>query len=300
MLDLFLAYSLIKALPEDGQILLVGDIDQLPSVGPGSILSDLINSGKVPVVRLEQVFRQAATSAIIGAAHQINRGYYPTIEPVSDSPETDCLWHGGGFQPEHGVQTICELIADLIPSLGFNPKSDVQVLCPMSRGLVGTRNLNKVLQELINPPSSDKVEITRGGTIFRVGDRIIQLTNDYQREVFNGDLGVISAIDTEEQEVIIDYQGRDVTYDYADLNEIALAFATTIHKSQGSEYSVVLLPMYTQHYVMLSRNLLYTGLTRAKKLAIIVGSKKAIGMAVRSINQKPRYTQLQQRLTSRP
>jgi exodeoxyribonuclease V alpha subunit len=297
MLDLFLAYSLIKAVPEDGQILFVGDIDQLPSVGPGQILADLIKSDRIPVVRLTQVFRQAATSAIIRSAHQINRGQYPTIEPISNNPQSDCLWHGGGHQPEHGVQVISELVSDFIPTLGFNPQFDVQVLSPMSRGLVGTRNLNKVLQQLINPPSSEKIEITRGEMIFRTGDRIIQLTNDYQREVFNGDIGSIKAIDTEEQEVIIQYDGREVTYDYADLNEIALAFAKSIHKSQGSEYPVVILPLYTQHYMMLSRNLLYTGLTRAKKLAIIVGSKKAIAMAVRSVNQKERYTQLQQRLT---
>ncbi len=296
MLDLFLAYSLIKAVPDDGQILFVGDIDQLPPVGPGKILADLINSGRIPVVRLTQVFRQAQTSAIIRSAHQINQGQYPNIEPISNTPQSDCLWHGGGHQPEHGVQVISELVGDFIPKLGFNPQFDVQVLSPMSRGLVGTRNLNKVLQQLINPPSPEKVEITRGEMVFRMGDRIIQLTNDYQREVFNGDVGFISKIDTEEQEVIVQYNERDVTYDYADLNEIALAWSVTIHKSQGSEYPVVILPLYTQHYMMLSRNLLYTGLTRAKKLAIIVGSKKAISMAVRSVNQKERYTQLQQRL----
>ncbi len=296
MLDLFLAYSLIKAVPEDGQILFVGDIDQLPSVGPGKVLGDLINSGKVPVVRLTQIFRQAQTSAIIRNAHQINLGQYPNMEAISDNPKSDCLWHGGGQQPEHGVQAITELIADFVPILGFNPATDVQVLSPMSRGLVGTRNLNNVLQQLINPPSPQKVELARGSTVFRVGDRVIQLTNDYNREVFNGDVGFITNIDTEEQEVIVRYQDRDVTYDYADLNEIALAWSVTIHKSQGSEYPVVIMLLYTQHYMMLSRNLIYTGLTRAKRLAIIVGSKKAIGMAVKSFNQKERYTQLQQRL----
>ncbi|TBR56411.1 exodeoxyribonuclease V subunit alpha [Westiellopsis prolifica IICB1] len=296
MLDLFLAYSLIKAVPEDGQILFVGDIDQLPSVGPGSILADLINSGKVPVVRLTQVFRQAATSAIIRSAHQINRGQYPNIEPISNTPSNDCLWHGGGHQPEHGVQAICELIDGLIPTLGFNPVTDVQVLSPMARGLVGTRNLNNVLQQLINPPSPEKVEITRGGTILRTGDRVIQQTNDYNREVFNGDVGFITNIDTEEQEVTVQYAEREVNYDYADLNEIALAWSVTIHKSQGSEYPVVILPLYTQHYMMLSRNLFYTGLTRAKKLAIVIGSQKAIGMAVRSVNKQQRYTQLAKRL----
>jgi exodeoxyribonuclease V alpha subunit len=296
MLDLFLAHSLLKAIPKDAQLLLVGDVDQLPSVGPGNVLCDLINSGRVPVVRLTQVFRQAAKSAIVTAAHQINSGQYPTIEPISNTPRSDCLWHGGGHQPEHGVQVICELIEDLIPQLGFNPANDVQVLCPMTRGVVGTRNLNRVLQQLINPPTPDKVEMERGGSTLRVGDRVIQQTNDYQREVFNGDMGVITAIDTTEQEVIVQYQERSVTYDYADLNEIALAWSVSIHKSQGSEYPVVILPLYMQHYLMLSRNLLYTGLTRAKKLAIVIGAKKAIGIALHSTDKQQRYTQLQQRL----
>ena len=170
MLDLFLAYSLVKAVLAGALLLLVGDIDQLPSVGPGQILADLINSGRVPVVRLTQVFRQAQQSAIISAAHQINRGIYPTIEPISDNPVSDCLWHGGGHQPEHGVQAICELITDLLPRLGYNPATDVQVLCPMTRGVIGTRNLNTVLQQLINPPSPSKVEISRGGNLLREGD----------------------------------------------------------------------------------------------------------------------------------
>ncbi|BBD70372.1 RecD/TraA family helicase [Nostoc commune NIES-4072] len=296
MLDLFLAYSLVKAVLAGALLLLVGDIDQLPSVGPGQILADLINSGCVPVVRLTQVFRQAQTSAIITAAHQINRGIYPTIEPISDNPVSDCIWHGGGHQPEHGVQAICELITDLIPRLGFNPATDVQVLCPMTRGVIGTRNLNTVLQQLINPPSPSKVEINRGGNLLREGDRIIQLTNDYNREVFNGDLGIILAIDTVEQEVTVQYGERTVVYDYADLNEIALAWSISIHKSQGSEYPVIVLPIYMQHYMMLTRNLFYTGITRAKKLAIVVGAKKAISLAVRSTDDQQRYTRLKQRL----
>ncbi|MBW4458223.1 MAG: ATP-binding domain-containing protein, partial [Nostoc indistinguendum CM1-VF10] len=209
---------------------------------------------------------------------------------------SDCIWHGGGNQPEHGVQAICELITNLIPRLGFNPATDVQILCPMSRGLVGTRNLNAVLQQLINPPSKDLVEINRGGMILREGDRIIQLTNDYNREVFNGDLGNILSIDTVEQEVTVDYGGRAVVYDYADLNEITLAFAVSVHKSQGSEYPVVIFPLYMQHYMMLSRNLFYTGLTRARKLAIIIGDKKAISLAVRTTDDQQRYTRLWQRL----
>ncbi|MBW4565185.1 MAG: ATP-dependent RecD-like DNA helicase [Mojavia pulchra JT2-VF2] len=296
MLDLFLAHSLVKAVAEGAQLLLVGDIDQLPSVGPGKVLADLINSLQVPVVRLTQVFRQAQQSAIITAAHQINQGEYPLMEPISDNPVSDCLWHGGGYQPEHGVQAICELVSEFLPRLGFNPASDVQVLCPMLRGLVGTRNLNMVLQGLLNPPAPDKVEINRGGMTLRVGDRVIQQTNDYNREVFNGDLGSILSIDTEEQEVTVDYAGRPVVYDYADLNEITLAFAVSVHKSQGSEYPVVIFPLYMQHFMMLSRNLFYTGLTRARKLAIVIGSKKAISLAVRTTNDQQRYTRLWQRL----
>jgi exodeoxyribonuclease V alpha subunit len=299
MLDLFLAHSLLKAIAPGTSLLLVGDVDQLPSVGAGKVLKDLIESERIPVVRLTQVFRQAASSAIIRTAHQINQGQYPTIEPISDKPSADCLWHSGGTQPEHGVQVVSELIQDFIPKLGFNPATDVQVLCPMTRGVIGTRNMNLVLQQLINPPSLDKAEIIRGGNTLRVGDRIIQLKNDYDKEVFNGDLGVVAEIDTTEQEVVIQFDGRDVTYDYADLNEVNLAYAVSIHKSQGSEYPVVILPLYLQHYIMLSRNLVYTGLTRAKKLAIVIGSHKAIAIAVKQKNERQRYTRLKERLISR-
>jgi exodeoxyribonuclease V alpha subunit len=181
MLDLFLAHSLIKAIAPETQLLIVGDIDQLPSVGPGNVLRDLIESKRIPVVRLTQVFRQAASSAIIRVAHQINKGQYPQLEAISNQPQFDCLWHNGGTEPEHGVQVIGELLQSLIPQLGFNPATDVQVLCPMTRGVVGTRNLNGVLQQLLNPPSPTKAEIHRGGMVFREGDRIIQLKNDYER-----------------------------------------------------------------------------------------------------------------------
>ncbi|OWY64900.1 exodeoxyribonuclease V subunit alpha [cyanobacterium TDX16] len=297
MLDLFLAHSLLKAIPPDAQLLLVGDIDQLPSVGPGNVLRDLMASEQIPVVRLTQVFRQAAKSYIVSNAHRINSGQYPLLESVSLTPSSDCLWLGAP-EPQNGVQGIQELVADVIPKLGFDRARDVQVLCPMTRGEVGTRNLNSVLQALINPPSASKAEIKSGGIILRTGDRVIQQVNDYDREVFNGDLGTITAIDLEEQEVTVQYQERRVTYDYADLNEITLAFATTIHKAQGSEYPVVILPLYMQHYMMLSRNLLYTGLTRAKRLAILVGPSKAIGLAVKQVKDTQRYTLLAQRLVT--
>ncbi len=299
MLDLFLAYSLIKAVPEGAQILFVGDIDQLPSVGAGQILADLINSGKLPVIRLTQVFRQASASAIIRSAHQINNGEFPTLDPIdfdADTITSDCLWHTGGQNPEQGVQIITNLITNFIPSLGFNPVTDVQILCPMLRGIVGSYNLNNVLQQVINPPGADKTEITWGNIIYREGDKVIQLTNDYQREIFNGDVGFISCIDTENQEVVIQFSEREVVYDYSDLNEINLAFAVSVHKSQGSEYPVVILPLYTQHYMMLSRNLFYTGLTRAKRLAVVVGASKAINLAINSNRHIERYTKLKHRL----
>lgn len=217
------------------------------------------------------------------------------MEPVSNTPKTDCLWFEAE-EPEQGVAAIQDIMAYLIPQLGFSPATDVQVLCPMTRGEVGTRHLNQVLQQLINPPGSHKAEITRGGMTLRVGDRILQQKNDYNREVFNGDLGIVSAIDTEELEVTAQFGDRQVTYDYADLDEITLAFATTIHKAQGSEYPVVVLPVFMQHYIMLSRNLLYTGVTRARKLVVLVGSQKAIGLAVRQVKDQARYTLLAHRL----
>jgi exodeoxyribonuclease V alpha subunit len=295
MMDLFLGHSLIKAIGLDTQLLLVGDIDQLPSVGPGNVLGDLIASGSIPVVKLTEVFRQAAASQIIRNAHRINQGLFPQLERVSNQPKSDCLWLDIQ-EPEHGVQAIRDLLESLIPSLGFNPAQDVQVLCPMTRGDIGTRNLNQILQELVNPPHPTKTELLRGGSILRVGDRVIQKVNDYNREVFNGDLGVIESIDLEELDVTVRYENRSVTYDLADLNEIGLAWAVTIHKSQGSEYPVIIMPIFMQHFMMLSRNLIYTGLTRARKLAIVVGPQKAISLAVRQIKDRERYTLLDRRL----
>jgi exodeoxyribonuclease V alpha subunit len=267
----------------------------LPSVGPGAVLQDLIGSGQVPVVRLTQVFRQAQASAIVTQAHRLNQGQIPRFEPVSEQPQSDCLGLTAP-DPEAGVQGIRDLLTDLIPQLGFDPTRDVQVLSPMTRGTVGSRQLNQLLQGLLNPAAASKPEWQRGGLILRLGDRVIQQVNDYGREVFNGDLGVIQAIAPEDQEVTVDFGDRRVTYDAADLNEIALAWAITIHKSQGSEYPVVILPLFMSHYLMLSRNLLYTGLTRARRLAIVVGPEKAIAIAVRRGQDRHRYTDLARRL----
>jgi exodeoxyribonuclease V alpha subunit len=283
---------LVKAVAPQAQLLLVGDADQLPSVGPGNVLQDLLASAQVPQVKLTEVFRQAQTSHIVSNAHRINQGHFPRLEPVSNTPSSDCLWLGAP-EPEQGVQAIRDLVQELIPTLGFDPVQQVQVLCPMTRGEAGTRNLNKVLQDLLNPATAGKGELARGGITLRVGDRVIQQVNDYDREVFNGDLGRISQIDPEDQEVIVQFGERLVKYDYADLN---LAWAVTIHKSQGSEYPVVILPLYMQHYLMLSRNLFYTGLTRAKKLVILVGPQKAIALAVKQVKDQERYTLLDNRL----
>ena len=296
MLDLFLANALLSAIAPNSLLLIVGDNDQLPSVGPGRVLGDIIDSGKIPSIRLTEIFRQAATSGIITTAHQINQGIYPQLEKISNNPQSDCLWHPGGDNPEQGVQVISELVTTFIPRLGFNPLTDVQVLSPMVRGLVGTRNLNQVLQKLLNPPDPEQLEISVAGNIYRVEDRIIQLKNDYDRGVFNGDLGIIKAIDSINKSVIIEVNGEEINYDFADLNEIGLAWTISIHKSQGSEYPVVILPLYMQHYPMLSRNLVYTGITRGKKIVIIVGSSKALALSIHQYNQKQRYTRLRERL----
>jgi len=297
MLDLFLAHSLIKAIPSGAQVLLVGDIDQLPSVGPGMVLRDMIASEQIPVVLLTEVFRQAASSHIITNAHLINAGQFPHLTPTTKFAESDCLWLEAA-EPPLGAEGIAHLVSDYLPKHGIDPVKQVQVLCPATRGEVGTRQLNVLLQQVLNPLASSKVELTRGGHTLRVGDRVIQQVNDYNREVFNGDMGTIASIDLEEQEIVVQFSEREVTYDYADLSELALAWAVTVHKSQGSEYPVVILPIFMQHYLLLSRNLLYTGLTRAKQLAILVGPTKAIGLAVKRVMDRQRYTALADRLRS--
>ncbi len=243
MLDLFLAYSLVKAIPPNAQVLLVGDVDQLPSVGPGMVLADLIASEQILVVRLSEVFRQAAESHIVTNAHRINVGQFPRLVPTTKFGTSDCLWLEAP-EPVLGAEGIRHLVSEFLPRHGIDPVREVQVLSPTTRGEVGTRQLNTVLQQVLNPPAAGKVELARGGSILRVGDRVIQHVNDYQREVFNGDIGTITTIDLEEQEVVVQFAERAVTYDYADLSELALAWAVTIHKSQGSEYPVVVLSLF--------------------------------------------------------
>ncbi len=295
MLDLFLAHSLLKAIPPEAQVLLVGDVDQLPSVGPGMVLRDLIDSKQVSVVRLTQVFRQTAASHIMTNAHRINAGQFPRLVPTTKFAQSDCLWLEAP-EPELGAEGIQHLVSEYLPRHGIDPVQQVQVLSPSTRGEVGTRQLNAMLQRVLNPPAPGKVELVRVGSTLRVGDRVIQQVNDYQREVFNGDIGTIRSIDLEEQEVVVQFVERAVTYDNADLAEIGRAWAVTVHKSQGSEYSVVVFPLFLQHYLLLSRNLVYTGLTRAKQLAILVGPTKAIGISIKHVSDRQRYTALAERL----
>jgi exodeoxyribonuclease V alpha subunit len=293
MVDVVLAYQFFRAVPPDSCVVLVGDVDQLPSVGPGSVLADMIDSQTVPVVRLTQVFRQASESQIITAAYEVNRGNVPQLTPPRH--ELGDFYFIESDEPEAIQDLILRLVRDRIPKRFQLRTSDIQVLVPMNRSLLGARNLNQVLQDALNP-SRDGPQVERFGWTFRVGDRVIQTVNNYQRDVFNGDLGVIEDINRVEQEVTVLFEGTKVAYDFGDLDELSLAYVLTVHKSQGSEYPCVLIPLHTQHYMMLQRNLLYTAITRGKRLVVLVGSKKALGLAVRRQETRQRYTALRSRL----
>ncbi len=293
MVDVMLMQALMRAVPDKAALLIVGDIDQLPSVGPGQVLADVIASGAVPVVRLTEVFRQAAQSRIIISAHQINQGSIPDLRPPgSDSDfyfvQTD--------DPETAVSRIIELVRTRIAKrFGLDPIRDIQVLCPMNRGGVGARSLNIELQAALNPAGDRKVE--RFGWTFAPGDKVMQIENDYDKEVYNGDIGYIDDVNPDDGELTASFDDRTVTYGFGELDMLVPAYAATIHKSQGSEYPAVVIPVMTQHYAMLQRNLLYTGVTRGKKLVVIVGQKKAIGIAVRNVSGRRRWSKLQEWLT---
>ena len=293
MIDLPLANQLMKAVPLHAAVIMVGDADQLPSVGPGCVLQDLISSSQFAVGHLREVFRQAASSLIVSNAHMINTGEMPRFP--SESEEGDC-YYIAAEDPEKAVQMISKLVKDSIPKkFGFNSVADIQILSPMQKGILGARNLNQTMQRILNPQGD---EIERLGTIFRCGDRVMQTENDYDKEVYNGDLGTIEHLDYENAEAKIRYEDRIIPYDFRELDALLHAYAITIHKSQGSEYPVVIIPVHTQHYVMLQRTLIYTALTRAKKLAILVGSEKAIRLAVSQTESKKRITTLHDRLQS--
>jgi exodeoxyribonuclease V alpha subunit len=295
MLDITLAWQLVRAIPYSAAVILVGDVDQLPSVGPGCVLRDIIDSGKVPVCRLTEVFRQAARSAIVTNAHRINQGEMPTFprEKVESPGSTD-FYLVEVADPDKAVDMVRRMVCEHIPQkFGFDRVDDIQVLSPMQRGVLGCGNLNTVLQEALNPTGP---AIQRYGWTFRVGDKVMQMVNDYDKDVFNGDIGRVAEIDEAEQEVVIQFDGRPVKYDFNELDELHLSYATTVHKSQGSEYPVVVLPIHTQHYMMLQRNLIYTATTRARKLVVMVGTQKALAIAVRNMDARRRVTLLKQRL----
>jgi exodeoxyribonuclease V alpha subunit len=291
MLDTVLAYHVLRAVPDNGRLILVGDVDQLPSVGPGKVLADLIRSDAVEVVRLTEIFRQAERSLIVVNAHRVNQGKMPILEAVESDGDFFFIERK---EPEEIVETIAQLVSKRIPGrFGFDPIEQIQVLTPMNRGPLGTDNLNAVLRDLLNP---EGVTVTRGGHSLRVGDKVMQVRNNYDLEVWNGDIGRVSSIDEVDQIVRVTIDGREIAYDFGSIDELVLAYACSIHKSQGSEYPCVVIPLHTTHYVMLQRNLLYTALTRAKRLGILVGEPKALGVAVSNRRVRPRFTRLAERL----
>jgi exodeoxyribonuclease V alpha subunit len=290
MVDLVLMNNLLKAIPPEAMLILVGDVDQLPSVGAGNVLKDLIASDKITVVRLTEIFRQAQASLIVTNAHRVNRGKHPKVKGPSDRD----FFFIEEADPEEVVTCICNLVRDRLPKhYDYHPMDDIQVLCPMRRSTVGTDNLNRRLQEALN---TNLTETVQGGRNFRVGDKVMQVRNNYDYDVFNGDIGRISSVDQVEKQVLISFPEKVVRYDMADLNELVLAYATTVHKAQGSEYTAVVIPLLTQHYMMLQRNLLYTAITRAKELVVIVGTKEALGVAIRNNKVVERNSHLASRI----
>lgn len=292
MVDVLLMHHLLKAIPDRATLIMVGDMDQLPSVGPGMVLKDIITSGAVPVVTLNEIFRQAKESAIIVNAHRINRGQMPLTTPPQDRL-TD-FYFIEQEQPEEALRIIIDLVKNRIPQrFGLDPLNDIQVLSPMHRGSVGAGNLNIELQSALNPGEDG---VRRGGYLFRLKDKVMQVRNNYDKEVFNGDIGRITALNLEHQDVIIKFDDRLVAYDLSELDEIVPAYAISVHKSQGSEYPAVVVPVLSQHYMLLQRNLVYTAVTRGRKLVVLVGTTKALAIAVKNNKTQERFTYLSQRL----
>jgi len=293
MVDLVLMYNLLKAVPDNAVVILVGDVDQLPSVGPGNVLRDIIDSGAVEVVRLTSVFRQAQGSMIITNAHRVNQGQFIQYK----GPKNRDFFFIEEEDPDKVAETIVSLATQRMPKYyKLNATRDIQVLCPMLRGSTGAHNINQLLQEKL---ASKGPSVKYGGTTYYIGDKVMQIKNNYDKNVFNGDIGFIEKIDAEDRTIEISFDERNVEYDYTELDEIILAYASTVHKSQGSEYPIVIAPLTTQHYMMLQRNLLYTCITRAKKVFVLVGSKRAIAMAIRNNKIAKRNTMLAKRISSK-
>jgi exodeoxyribonuclease V alpha subunit len=292
MIDVVLMHQLLKALPREATLILVGDVNQLPSVGPGNVLKDIINSGAVPIVELNEIFRQAKESSIIVNAHRINAGAIPQLKSAED--KLDDFYFVELEDPLKVLEMIITLVKDRIPKrFGLNAVDDIQVLTPMHRGIIGTANMNIELQKALNPGEEG---VYRGGQNFRIDDKVMQIRNNYDKEVFNGDIGRIVRFDNEMQEVTVLIDNREVLYDYSELDELVMAYAVSVHKAQGSEYPAIVMPILTQHYILLQRNLIYTAVTRGKKLVVLVGTKKALAMAVKNNKTQKRFTLLRQRL----
>lgn len=289
MIDILLFYNLMKAVPENMRVVLVGDIDQLPSVGAGNVLRDIIDSQKIPVVRLIRIFRQAQSSRIVMNAHAINAGQFPNIKNGLD---TDFFFINQEDADEI-VKLIIGLVRDRLSRRYGMPPKEIQVLTPMQRGTVGASNLNIELQNALNPSGPS---LARGGYTFRQGDKVMQIRNNYYKSVFNGDIGYVTAVDTNERTLTVTFDSRLVEYDITELDELTLAYAVTIHKSQGSEFPIVVMPVTMKHFVMLQRNLIYTGITRAKKICVLVGTTKALAYAIRNQTVSKRNTLLKERL----
>ncbi|MDW3684409.1 ATP-dependent RecD-like DNA helicase [Cupriavidus sp. CV2] len=288
MVDVPLANQLLKAVASTTAMIFVGDVDQLPSVGPGQVLADLIEAGAVPVVCLTEVFRQAATSRIVRSAHLINQGQFPSLP---DKGEESDFYFVPADEPEAIAQTVVDLVKTRLPrKFHLDPVRDIQVLCPMNRSLTGARGINQLLQEALNPPGEHSIE--KFGYRFSVADKVMQIENNYDKDVYNGDIGFVTHIDPDEQELTATFDDHVVTYAFGELDELALCYATTIHKSQGSEYPVVVIPVSTQHYMMLKRNLIYTGITRGKRLVVLVGQKRALAIAVKGKQTERRWSKL--------
>jgi len=295
MVDVQIFYSILKALPDHAGLIIVGDVDQLPSVGPGQVLKDIIDSGAIPTVKLTEIFRQGKNSNIITSAHAVNEGMFPRLEHDPNDKSNDFYFIEANT-PEKIIDIIIRLVRDNIPGrFKFDPTTDIQVLSPMQRGGCGARSLNIELQKALNP-NSDYIE--KYGQKYAIGDKVMQMENNYDKEVYNGDIGFIEDIYHEEKELRINFDGKQITYFFDELDELSIAYATTIHKSQGSEYPAVVIPLSTQHFPMLQKNLLYTAITRGSKLVVLVGEKKAIAIAVKNKKETKRYTKLREWLAS--